>query len=677
MRDFRWCYFITLVIVFAALAGSSHAVQTSIWSQGDQEAFESGKLENGSISIKGWVQLSPELKEMVDLKESYVWDLAQDAHGNLYAATGNEGRIYKIAPDGTGADKPFVDTPEIDVRSLAIGPDGSLYAGTAPDGLVYKISPDGNFVPVLVSKQKYVWDIVLDDAGNLYAGTGPEGKIFKITPAGEESEIFDSEEAHIMCLLYRDGALYAGTEGTGIVYKIVDGKASAVYHTRQKEVHNILFDATGNLYIATTTGEAAQKAPLPNSGGPPPGSAPPQEPKARIYMVNPEGIPFQVWDSPERLILALAIRPSGNLIVGTGDSGKFYEVTPDGEGMYLGKMDDSQLLAFHQDDAGSLFIGTGNSGKLYQLMPQFVSEATVESTVEDAGVLSTWGKISWASEAPLPDSIKLMTRTGMTEKPDKTWSDWSDPYTSGEGVLITSPSARYIQWKATLSTSDTTQTPILKRVDVAYVQKNIEPDLGEIKVSIGEDKGRENQPPDRTKRTVQWQARDRNSDKLEYTLYYKQTDETTWKLLKEELADAKYTWDATTLPDGEYEVKVVATDKWSNPEGTEMSYGRASKPFEIDNTQPTLSELSALAEGAGQFRITCQADDQTSRIANAVYSIDGDKWRVVFSEDGVFDSESESFSFLTPELESGQHTLVLKVDDAVGNQQTARIVFGE
>lgn len=677
MRDFRWCFLFLLMIAFAVLVNSSYAVRTSIWSQGDQQAFESGKLEGVSISVKGWAQLSPELKQIADLKESYVWDLVQGTDGHLYVATGNEGRIYKVAPDGTGADKPFVDTPEIDVRSLAISPDGSLYAGTAPDGLVYKITPDGNFVPVLVSKQKYVWDIVLDDAGNLYAGTGPEGKIFKLTPSGEESEIFDSEESHIMCLLYQDGALYAGTEGTGIVYKIVDGKASAVYHTRQKEVHNILFDATGNLYIATTTGEAAQKAPSPNSSGPPPGSAPPQEPKARIYMVNPDGIPFQVWQSPERLILALAVRPSGNLIVGTGDNGKIYEVAPNGEGMYLGKTDESQLLAFHQDDAGSLFVGTGNSGKLYQLMPQFISEATVESTVKDAGVISTWGKISWDAETPLADSIKLVTRTGMTEKPDKTWSDWSDTHTSGEGTLITSPSARYIQWKATLSTSDSTQTPALKRVNVAYVQKNIEPDLGEIKVTIGEGKGRENQPPDRTKRTVQWQARDRNNDKLEYTLYYKQTDETTWKLLKEELSDTKYSWDATALPDGEYEIRVVATDKWSNPEGTELSYGHASKPFEVDNTQPVLSEPSASAEGPGRFRIACEAQDQTSRIANAAYSIDGGKWRVVFSADGVFDSQSESFSFLTPELESGQHTLVIKVDDAAGNQQTARIVFGE
>ncbi len=672
-------YFLVLstamLFTFAATGG---AVQTSIWTQADQKSFDSGKPDSVSISAKGWVRLSPELKQLADLKESYVWDLVEDVEGNVYVATGKEGRIYKMSPDGSLGDKPFVDTPEIDIRSLAIAADGTLYAGTAPDGLVYKITPDGNFVPVLISKQKYVWDLVLDDDGNLYAGTGPEGKIYKVTPTGETSELFDSEESHIMCLLYREGALYAGTEGSGIVYKIQDGKASAIYHTRQKEVHNILFDSTGNLYIATTTGEAAQKAPRSNSGGPPPGSAPPQEPKARIFMVDPDGIPFQVWSSPEPLILALAIQETGNLIVGTGDQGKLYEVTPDGEPTFIGKTDESQILVFLQNAAGNLFLGTGNGGKIYQLATSYVSEGTLESKVQDAGILSIWGRIRWEADVPMGASVNLTTRTGNTEKPDKTWSEWSEPYTTAEGTPISSPMARYIQWRANLSTSDATITPVLRRVDVAYVQKNVEPDLGDIKISFGANgKGRENQPPDRTKRTVQWKARDRNDDSLEYTLYYKQMDESVWKLLKEELKETKYTWDATAMPDGEYQIKVVVTDKWSNPEGMELSYERISDPFEIDNTQPTLSEITVTSEGNGRFRVTCKAQDSTNRVAAGTYSIDGGDWRVFFPEDGVFDSLAESFSFLTPVLENGQHTLVIKIRDAAGNQQTGRQVFGQ
>ena len=50
-------------------------------------------------------------------------------------------------------------------------------------------------------------------------------------------------------------------------------------------------------------------------------------------------------------------------------------------------------------------------------------------------------------------AVTLFTRSGNTEKPDDTWTDWAGPYDRSEGQAIQSPAARFVQWKAVLGRS--------------------------------------------------------------------------------------------------------------------------------------------------------------------------------------------------------------------------------
>ena len=61
--------------------------------------------------------------------------------------------------------------------------------------------------------------------------------------------------------------------------------------------------------------------------------------------------------------------------------------------------------------------------------------------------MATWGLIRWEGAG----SVALFTRSGNTEKPDDSWSDWAGPYTRKEGDAIKSPPARFLQWRAVLS----------------------------------------------------------------------------------------------------------------------------------------------------------------------------------------------------------------------------------
>ncbi len=709
-----------IAILFFVTIVPTSAVTTSLWEQQLQKDFEEDSPKNVSITSQGEVMLAPKLESsFADTQEIYIWCLAEDSHGNIYAGTGNGGKLYRITPDGQSS--LFYDSPEVSILSLAVDASDNLYAGTAPDGLIYKITGEG--VPpktLFSSEEKYVWALTFDDAGNLYAATGTNGKIYKITPTGETSVLFDSQESNIICLLYHQNALYAGSDGKGIIYRIAtpDGVVSVVYQTGQKEVHTLVVDAQGNIYAGTVTTATPKPGGPPPSGPPPPGGGPPQEKNSQVYQITADGVVSMIWTAPDPLILGLVVEGKDGLLVGTGDEGKIYRVQPNGDFASLGKCDASQVLAMHRvansppplrsespqggpaggaegtplgpprERGGRLLLATGNPGKIFELKTEHIAEGTLESTTYNAKAISRWGKLSWEEGLPEGTSISFATRTGNTEKPDNTWSDWSEALTMSEESQITSPPAQYIQWRAKLTTSNASVTPVLKKVSVASVQLNIEPQLTSIEIQQGESPkesgGPRGGPPgtgrtesssegSKTKRTATWSVEDANNDTLQFTVYYKGIDEVNWKLLKKELSQTNYSWDTTSMADGRYLIKVEATDQLSNPPSWAKSTEKISQPFDIDNTQPTISAITTTANGNGTYQITCTAEDAMSIIQKAVYKIDNDEqWRVIFPDDGIFDSKREVLLLQTETLPPGEHTITIRAIDSAGNQAAGR-----
>ena len=124
------------VLVFA---GSVGAVQPRIWEQETQAQFLEGEVEDLSISREGTVRLGPAVDLLAETGEGYVWSLARDSKGTLYAGTGNEGRIYRVGRDGQV--NLLYDSPEVAIFALAVGSNGTVYAGSSPGGLIYAIDP--------------------------------------------------------------------------------------------------------------------------------------------------------------------------------------------------------------------------------------------------------------------------------------------------------------------------------------------------------------------------------------------------------------------------------------------------------------------------------------------------------------------------------------------------------
>jgi uncharacterized repeat protein (TIGR01451 family) len=98
------------------------------------------------------------------------------------------------------------------------------------------------------------------------------------------------------------------------------------------------------------------------------------------------------------------------------------------------------------------------------------SVGILTSQVFDAGSSAIWEQIRWGEDFPILEvDIVLQTRTGNSSNTThSSWSDWSSPLSENTGSAINRPNARYIQFKATLTTSRQPYTPSLSDTSIFY-----------------------------------------------------------------------------------------------------------------------------------------------------------------------------------------------------------------
>src|SRR5260370_38044318 len=93
---------------------------------------------------------------------------------------------------------------------------------------------------------------------------------------------------------------------------------------------------------------------------------------------------------------------------------------------------------------------------------------------------------------------------------------------------------------------------------------------------------------DRQSVGVKWTVRDDNDDQLVYSVYYRGDGQNRWLLLKNNLSDKFYSFDASLLPDGGYTIKVAASDAPSHSPEEALASEKESERFEVDTTPPLI-----------------------------------------------------------------------------------------
>jgi hypothetical protein len=338
-------------------------------------------------------------------------------------------------------------------------------------------------------------------------------------------------------------------------------------------------------------------------------------------------------------------------------------------------------------------------GKVFRLADAAGASGSYESPVHDSGSVARWGRISWRSAA---GKVQLETRSGNSARPDKTWSDWSDPLTNSQDSPIRSPNARYIQWRASLEGPGAS----VENVSLAYLPQNNPPVIRGISVTMQNsaqkagaaassstsaaysitvtDTGETSTPSGTPTQTlshgsgsqiqVTWQADDPDGDRLLYSLYFRGEDEKEWKLLRANIAENSLLLDGDVLADGRYYFRVIASDQPSNAANVARTDELVSSPVLIDNTPPVVT-LSAPRRSNDRVEVDADVLDQTSPLRRFEYSLDAGPWTPVEAADGVTDSPREQYHIAIDRLRAGEHLLVVRAYDTANNAGLAKVVI--
>ncbi len=173
-------------------------------------------------------------------------------------------------------------------------------------------------------------------------------------------------------------------------------------------------------------------------------------------------------------------------------------------------------------------------------------------------------------------------------------------------------------------------------------------------------------------RTASFRAEDPNGDRLRYRVSYRRQGDVPWQPLRSGLSETIVAWDTSTMPDGRYELRVEASDSPDNPPGESLAGNRISRPFTVDNTPPVITGLTVSADGAIRF----QAQDGGSPIRRASITVDGGPARVVRPVDGIADSPNEDYDTRLPDFPEDAGSVVVKVEDDMGNRGAAEARVG-
>jgi hypothetical protein len=175
-------------------------------------------------------------------------------------------------------------------------------------------------------------------------------------------------------------------------------------------------------------------------------------------------------------------------------------------------------------------------------------------------------------------------------------------------------------------------------------------------------------------RTITWDAVDENGDNILYAISMRRENESKWRLLEPRWVEKILAFDTSQFPDGRYFVKVEASDSSSNPRGMGLKAEKISRPLVIDNSLPEIKDFRAERQG-NRLSVSFSAEDVNSRIKEARLLIRPGDWEVVFPEDGICDSKSETFRFTKVLPPDGDDMIIVRVEDGHGNIGVHRSIF--
>lgn len=736
MRRFLLFALTGIICAVAAAPRPLAAVTTHFWRLATQPEFARGKLTRLSLGPEGSLSLAPALLPVLNTGQPLIWSAAADRHGDIYLATGNNGRLYRLTPalvqqaihSGRMIEPGqalFFTAPEPEIFAVAVGPDGAVYAATSPNGKVYRITSNGQSAVYFDPHARYIWSLCFLGR-TLYVGTGSQGIIYRVAKGGDGqgagSQFFQTGERQVTVLAAGPAhSLLAGTDPGGLIFRInAAGRGRVLYNSPLREIRALAATPAGAIY-ASAQGAAphaagmmqasaeqaesagpeagmavvaesrqhqpAQAAGLPGGAGQvtitmapaqviPDGAsatAPPEPShglRSAIYRIAPDGGVEMQWRSDEQDAGPVWVAGAHPLFA-TDHQGRIYRLQSGQEAILLAQAGQQMISQLFRAD-GTLWAAASNSGMLYRLGPGPAAEGTYLSPIHDAGTIAQWGHLRWLAANAPPGALTFTTRSGDSARPNSTWSQWSLPLTR-PGQAITSPPARFIQWKVVFHRAPDAPSPRLDSVMLPYLPANRAPVVRDFQALTAATQPLGGDGKIKQGIHLKWEASDPDGDPLTYRVWFQLEGEAGWTPLANHLHATDLDIAPGRLPDGTYKFKVQASDADANPPQRAKTAEAISAPALMDTTPPAVKIISAQSR-QGAAVVHFAATDAVAALTRAQFAVDGGAWTPMLADSGIIDSRKESFTVRTGHLTPGQHVIMLRVYDRGGNRGSAAAI---
>ena len=703
----------------ALLVTLALGVETQFWTNSSKADYDRATLKRLALRSDGRVMLAPVSKELFDPSVSYLWAVARDSKGTIYTGGGNPGgtvaKVFAVNAQGQG--RTLGEVPGLQIQALAVDAADQLYVATAPDGKVYKVGADGKSTVFYDPKAKYIWAMAFAKSGDLFVGTGDRGEVHRVSASGAGQVFFKADDEHIRSLAVApSGDVIVGTEPSGLILRVNATGGFVLHQSTKREITALTVAADGTIFAAGVGNKSASAAPAPP---PAPLAAPPPQvavtgmnvtiaprPAApspsttpssvsggsELVRIAADGFPTKLWADASEVIYSICLDANGKPVVGTGNKGSVYRIDSELVSTKLLTLPPTQITALIATPKGPIVAVTGNIGKVYAIGPELEKEGILESDVMDAGLFSEWGRVEEKIIAN-GGTGKWETRSGNVDRAQSNWSPWAPV-----GERIASPAARFLQYRVTLSGGAE-----LASVELAYLARNVAPLVEAIEVTqanyrfpisvvgispstslslpsmlsssssstsvASSDPGAATLNYSKGSQSARWKAGDSNGDTVEYKVEIRGRGEKSWKLLKDKLTARNYSWDSQAFPDGEYQLRVTASDAPSNVPAKALSHLLEGEWFSIDNTVPRITELRAQASA-----VTWTATDDASILQKAEYSINGGDWTIVEPLTRLHDAKQHKYSITVPRTADQEMVIAVRSTDYSDNVVVAKIL---
>ncbi|HVT45611.1 MAG TPA: hypothetical protein VMT00_14625 [Thermoanaerobaculia bacterium] len=632
-----------------------------------------------------------ELKLLFTASEPEIYAVLH-SRGSLYVASSPHGKVYRVDPS-SGAGSVFFDPPDAYIWTLAELPDGGFALTTGLEAKLYRVDSGGEGKVVFTAPESHLRSLAVADGGRILVGGSGEGRIYEIDAKGEGRALFDSSMTEISSIYFDPRTKIAWAAGATSVLPTTPPARQQPQQQQQGGQRGDQGTQGGG--GGRREGEASASVEVSFSyDEQPSGRQQPPQPVAasEVYRIHHEGYVDIVRRLDREIIYSVTGNEDGSIFLSSGPTGRVYRLR-DNQISLIAVLPEKQVVSF-SNDRDNVYATTTNTGAVYRIGQQTTSRAEFRAPVKDTDRFSRFGQYAIEGRNLQPARLTMAFRSGNTDTPDATWSSWKT--VNGTDGRIDAPAARYLQWKLTVENATPQLT--IDSVTISYMNRNVAPGIESVVIhepGVIFLTGNYPAPPQvveatnpdeqgiftaidnttergipgkryyrRGFRTISWKAQDVNNDALRYTVSFRRKGETNWLRLRENIEETQVNFDTSQLPDGRYEVRLVASDAPGNPDSP-LTDTREGAEFVVDNSAPVITWT---AEGAD---IVIRVTDALSTVTRVEYSADAEKWIRLTPEDGIADSRIETYRLKRATL--ANRFVVVRAVDAFFNVATASI----